>query len=298
MGILQRVSAGSSMLVLGFAITACSGVDVSEVPRDETVSVSDPLTVPYSATDLGAGTVRFSVILPAGQHYVEIFARKNGVQNVSHKIVSSGVANGNGTTTYSLDKSGYKAGDNIEYRFYSYIGPAVFTPGPAQNVWVSYKYGAPITFKTSTGNYLLGDQKDASGRTFSYQIEPSVGTTYVTPFSTGWILTKASPASVQVEANVEAELVGTFVKKAGSDVYDPAALYDSNFTVTGTSLQYLLDIDVDPDTAVYPGTMVDTHYAEGGRFVTLQTFIGPQTLLTDAKVTFAHLVKQKTWSGL
>jgi len=43
----------------------------------------------------------------------------------------------------------------------------------------------------------------------------------------------------------------------------------------------------------YPGTQVDARFAEGGRSVTIPTFIGPQTLLTDATVTFAYLIEQK-----
>jgi hypothetical protein len=46
------------------------------------------------------------------------------------------------------------------------------------------------------------------------------------------------------------------------------------------------------------GTMVDPKYAESGHFVTIPTFIGPQTLLTDATVTFAYLLEQKTWSDV
>ena len=295
MGMLQRVFTSIPGLLVGCALAGCSGAEVSDF-ADGPVSVSNALTVPYSAADLGAGTVRFSVTLPSGQHYVEVFARKNGVQNAAHKIVTSGVTNGNGTTTYSYDKSGYKVGDDIEYRFYSYIGPAVFTPGSAQNVWVSFKYGAPSTFKTTAGNYLLAPQTDASGRSFSYQIESSIGATFVTPYSTGWFLTLASPASAQVEANVQAELVGTFVKQAGTDIYDPASSYDTNVAITGTQYTDLLDIAVTPDAATYPGLRVDPRYAEGGRSITLNTLIGPQALTTDAKVTFAHLVKQKSWS--
>ncbi|HEX3851774.1 MAG TPA: hypothetical protein VHW01_12455 [Polyangiaceae bacterium] len=44
--------------------------------------------------------------------------------------------------------------------------------------------------------------------------------------------------------------------------------------------------------------MVDPKYAESGHFVTIPTFIGPQTLLTDATVTFAYLLEQKTWSDV
>src|SRR5690606_32514050 len=40
--------------------------------------------------------------------------------------------------------SGYSAGDHVEYRFYSYLPNAagVFTPGPQEQVWLSYGGGA------------------------------------------------------------------------------------------------------------------------------------------------------------
>ena len=296
MGILERVLAGLSVLAVGFAVAGCSGVDVGdgEVTNG---SVSASLTVPYSATDVGAGTVKYSVTLPSGQHFVEVFARKNGVQNTAHDITASGLANGDGTTTYSYAKTGYQAGDKIDYRFYSYVGPAVFTPGPTQTVWVSFTYGGATTFKTSAGNYLLANQKDASGRTFSYQVETSVGTTFVTPYSTGWFMTKASPTGTEIAVEfVEADLAGTFVKKAGSDVYDPVSAYDTYTIGTFHGPDYL-DITVEDDTAEYPGQRIDSAHAEGGRSITIPTFIGPQTLTTDAKVTFAYLIKQKSWSG-
>ena len=281
------------MLVTSLALAGCGGAE----PSEGVSSSSASLTVPYSATDLGVGSVRFSVTLPSGQHYVEVFSRKNGVQNVAHNITSSGVVNTDGTTTYTFEKSGYANGDLIEYRFYSYVGPGVFTPGPGESTWVSFRYGGAATFQTSGGTYLLGPQQDASGRTFSYQVETTTDRTYVTPYSTGWFLTKASPADASIAVQyVEAELVGTFVKKAGSTSYDPVASYDT-YSIAPTLDGAWLDIAVDPDTAIYPGVMVDSRYAEGGHPITLQTFIGPQTLLTDATVTFAYLIKQKTWIG-
>jgi hypothetical protein len=145
---------------------------------------------------------------------------------------------------------------------------------------------------------LLGTQKDSGGRSFSYQVETTTGRTYITPFSTGWILSKASPSDDSVAVQfTSAELVGTFVKKAGSTIYDPVSAYDS-YAITATLSPSWLDIAVEPDNAVYPGTMADPKYAEGGHFVTIPTFIGPQTLLTDATVTFAYLIKQKTWSDV
>jgi hypothetical protein len=293
MRVVQRVCAGLSGLVVVVALVGCGAGDSGNAGVS---SNSDPLTVPYSATDLGAGSVKYSVTLPSGQHFVEVFARKNGVQNTAHEITPSGVANNDGTTTYSFVKSGYVAGDNVEYRFYSYIGPRVFTPGPGQTTWLGFVYGGATTFQTSTATYLLGAQLDSSGRTFSYQVETTTGSTSITPYSTGWILSKASPGDDSVAVQLEAaELVGTFVKRAGATIYDPASAYDS-YAITATLSPSWLDIAVEPDSAVYPGTMADPKYAEDGHFVTIPTLIGPQTLLTDATLTFAYLIKQKTWS--
>ena len=122
MRVVQRVCAGLSGLVV--ALAGCGAVDPGNVGVS---SSSDPLTVPYSATDLGAGSVKYSVTLPSGQHYVEVFARKNGVQNTAHDITTSGVANNDGTTTYSYVKSSCCRGRQRQYRFYSYVGPRVFT---------------------------------------------------------------------------------------------------------------------------------------------------------------------------
>ena len=282
------------MWVLGSALAGCSGADVGE---NVAQSSEGQLTVGYSATDLGAGSVKYAVTLPSGQHYVELFARKNGVQHTAHEITSSGTVNADGTTTYSYVKSGYKAGDAIEYRFYSYVGRAVFTPGPAQSVWVSFTYGGASLFRTSVGDFLLADQKDAIGRSFSYQIETSTGPTQITPFGTGWFVTRASPSSAEVEvSSIEANLIGTFVKRAGSDVYDPVAKYDS-YAISDLHEPRWLDITVDPDISAYPGEHIDRTYAEGGHFVTVPSLIGPQSVYTDATVSFAFLIKQQTWSG-
>lgn len=97
--------------------------------------------------DLGGGQLKFQVTLPAGQQYVEVFAKQNGVQNVALNIVASGVVNGNGTTTYSSIRTGYALTDKVEYRFYSYkpSSPGVFTPGPSSSVWNGYIGKVPVT---------------------------------------------------------------------------------------------------------------------------------------------------------
>jgi hypothetical protein len=101
---------------------------------------SDPAKGAGTLCDLGDGSVRFSVTLPSGQQYVEVFSRQNGIQNVALNIVGRGTRHADGSTTYSFSRSGYQAGDFIEYRFYSYLpqSPGRFTPGPAEMIWQSY----------------------------------------------------------------------------------------------------------------------------------------------------------------
>jgi hypothetical protein len=93
------------------------------------------------------GQLKFQVTLPSGQQYVELFAKQNGSQNVAINIVASGVANGDGTVTYSHSRTGYALTDKVEYRFYSYKPNAagVFTPGASSSVWYGYLGKVPAT---------------------------------------------------------------------------------------------------------------------------------------------------------
>ena len=89
------------------------------------------------ATNIGNGTIAFEVTLPTSQQYVEVFVRQNGLQNVAQNIADNAVYNNDGTYTYKVIRSGYNAGNIVEYRFYSYApnSPGVFTPGPIENSW-------------------------------------------------------------------------------------------------------------------------------------------------------------------
>jgi hypothetical protein len=104
------------------------------VTRTQTFVVSDP-----PARRLDNGDMLYSVTLTGRQAYVEAFVQQNGIQNVAGNIVSSEVANGDGTFTYSrvVPASRYRAGDVIHVRFYSYQSgrPGVFTPGPTDQIW-------------------------------------------------------------------------------------------------------------------------------------------------------------------
>jgi hypothetical protein len=101
---------------------------------------ADPASGAGAICDLGAGKLRFSVTLPSGQQYVEVFSRQNGVQNVATNIVANAQKHADGTTTYSLERGSYAQGDLIEYRFYSYLprSPGRFTPGPQERIWQSF----------------------------------------------------------------------------------------------------------------------------------------------------------------
>ena len=118
---------------------------------------------------LSNGDLRFVVTFNEPQCYVEAFSQKNGIQNVAGNIVSSEVANGNGTYTYSRVKSGYVNGDQVKVRFYSYkcSSPGVFTPGPTSSVWSDIvTYGVdecfeepppPDTSNASSVTFLRGE---------------------------------------------------------------------------------------------------------------------------------------------
>lgn len=96
------------------------------------------------ATDLGDGRVVFEVKLPMPRSYVEVFIRQNGIQNIATNIVNSAVSNNDGSATFKYTGSGYRAGDVLEYRFYSYAPGEfpVFTPGPTENSWKTLTLGA------------------------------------------------------------------------------------------------------------------------------------------------------------
>ena len=105
----------------------------------ENVACSGFLQSPTYVQQVASGNLQFSVTLPTGQQYVEAFVEQNDVQTIAQNIVSSGVANADGTKTYSLvsPASKYKSGDRVLARFYSYLpkAPGVFTPGSTDNVW-------------------------------------------------------------------------------------------------------------------------------------------------------------------
>jgi len=152
-----------SALILSASVFACAGQSgtTSGAQAISQVSVSAEPSAVYAVD----GSVTFSVKLPSSQQYVEVFSRNNGLQNIAQAIVGTGVVNSDGTTTYSYKAYGYKAGDVVEYRFYSYLpnSPGVFTPGPVENKWntlvVQTAVMIPVAKDASLyrSSYYLGD---------------------------------------------------------------------------------------------------------------------------------------------
>lgn len=139
------------------------------------------------ALALASDQLRFEVTLPAGQQYVELFVRQNGVQNVATAIQGSAVANGDGTATYSLVRGGYAAGDVVEYRFYSYLpgAPGVFTPGPAEQAWTTLDVGGPIVTEVPVAKdaaviYASLGTGPAAGRNFGAAASVDIGEYHLT----------------------------------------------------------------------------------------------------------------------
>jgi hypothetical protein len=101
---------------------------------------------------LANGDVQITATFPAAQSYVEVFLKVGAVQVASGDVVSSGVANGDGTWSYKriVAASYFTNGAQVTYRFYSFITGqlGVFTPGPAEMVWfpaVTYSTTSPPT---------------------------------------------------------------------------------------------------------------------------------------------------------
>jgi len=118
------------------------------VPRGKTViltyeifyNLSTDVTLnQVSIAQKDNGSAEFSVTLAEKRDTVHLFAKKNGLQDyVALDLQATGVANADGTYTYSVTRNGaYNLGDKIEARFFTYT-PAlgqVNLPGPSETVF-------------------------------------------------------------------------------------------------------------------------------------------------------------------
>jgi hypothetical protein len=168
------------LVVLGCALLSLAGVTGCDNRNDGNESITNFATVANPPGQPGGqcgfveklpdGSVLFSVKFAAAQQFVQVFAKKNGVQTIAQAM--PGVRQSDGTYVYRFapPASTYKTGDKIAARFYSYAPgqPGVFTPGPQDTVWLpDFTYGSttctePLACGASTTNppYL---QKLANG---------------------------------------------------------------------------------------------------------------------------------------
>jgi hypothetical protein len=90
-------------------------------------------------SELANGSVKVSRTLGVRQSYAEAFVRDKTTQVAAGDVSSSGVANFDGTFTYSriVPASNFHTRDSVTFRWYYYISgqPAVFAPGPTGSTW-------------------------------------------------------------------------------------------------------------------------------------------------------------------
>ena len=252
---------------------------------------SDNSTLTYN----GNGTVTFEITLPSGQAFVELFSRQNGIQNLAVSIQHTESPLGNGSSLYSFTTGAYAEGDEVEYRFYHYrpASPGLFSPGPAPSVWKIATLGETADyFKTEDGDYLIGE-----GDGVFTSIYPQSDYTVARPQQTGWALDRAHPESLLVDIEPEynyATFQGIYVKPCASDVWvniqdTPYAYYPSYVFESQNGVSYSYDIYYSWSPAY--GTQPNATFACGGEFITINTYIGPQQVRTNAKVEFAYVIE-------
>lgn len=250
-----------------------------------------------SATDLGGGSLRYDIVLPSGQAFVELFVRQNDIQNVALDITRHGTDHGDGSTTYGFTVPNYRAGDRIEYRFYSYLpnSPGRFTPGPIEEKWRLVSYGAN-QLVTDDATYQLGPYTHASGGANDIEVWDTFVKSTIKPVSVGWELVRANPSpfSAPLLSNA-AGILGVYVRKCDGSGW-------TNIARTPFAVQQVTEYN-DVANGVYdwsgvfngelPGTRVDPTYECGGYDTVVQTLIGPQTLRTNTVTEFAYVLANK-----
>lgn len=250
--------------------------------------------------NLGNGKVRFEITLPSNQDYVEVFARKNGVQNLAVNITNSATSNGNGTSTYSLEQNGYDLGDLIESRFYSYAPgqSAIFTPGTTASNWYSEILAQQQLFLTSDGNYTLGKQLNQWQQESLIQVFTQQGSSTAHPSQTGWYLTRATPVDLStpiVDGYTYANLKGLYVKPCNASVWVNiqntvfADILNARYELVNPGINY--SVDITTNYSMLPGTQPTTEYDCGGTLMPISTRIGTVDVRTDTQVQFAYVVE-------
>lgn len=249
-----------------------------------------------SATDLGNGTIEYAVVLPSGQAFVELFVRQNGIQNIALDITRFATPLGDGTTKYGFTiPSFYRAGEILEYRFYSYLphAPGLFTPGPIENQWRWLRYGQPrVTF--GGDRYFVGPFTMGSGGAIDTEIYTVYASSNVEPVATGWQLDRASATPfVTPLTGTSATLLAVYAAAcdgSGWTRIDATPFAVAAASESSTDGWYRWSGTFDRE---HPGWTVDPRWECGGYQESVATLAGTQMLTTDAGVTFAYVVAHR-----
>jgi hypothetical protein len=256
--------------------------------------------IPGKLINLGDGKVRFEITLPSTQQYVEIFSRKNGVQNLAVNIVGNGKNNGDGTSTYSIERIGYATGDLVEYRFYSYAnGQApIFTPGTTATNWYKETVSAPQLFLTEEGNYQLGKQINQWQEESFIKVFRQQGNSTAVPAQTGWYLNRATPVDLftnVVDGFTYGKLKGLYIKPCHSDVWVNiqntvfADMLNARAELLNPGVDYTADITT--NYGMLTGTHPTVEFDCGGNLIPVSTRIGTINVRTNTQVEFAYVVE-------
>jgi len=257
-------------------------------------------TNPGKLTNLGDGKVRFEVTLPSNQQYVEIFSRKNGIQNLAVNIAGNEKNNGDGTSTYNIDRIGYALGDLIEYRFYSYAnGQApIFTPATTTTGWYKETLSQIQLFLTEDGNYQLGSQTNQWQEESFIKVFHQKGSSTAVPAQTGWFLSRGTPVDLStsiVNDFTYGKLKGLYIKPCHSDIWVNiqntvfADMPNARTELINPGIDY--SVDITTNYSMLPGTHPTVEFDCGGNLIPISTRIGAINVRTNTQVEFAYVVE-------
>ncbi len=247
--------------------------------------------------DLGDGQARFDLYAPSGQHYAEVFARRDGVQDVAGDVTGTETPLGGGMSRYERVHDAYADGAAIEYRAYHFLPSTagVFAPGPSPGAWKSYTYG-------DIAGVMFDRWQLAPGPDLDVDVYYGHATSHIVPAHTGWYLNRAAvpPLTVPTNGFATTRVAEVYVRRCDTAAWErlselPAYDYPSATDATEDGLYQFAPT---PTWSVLPGTRVNPQYECGGHKITIPTFIGPQTLTTGAKIHYAYVVvRVNDWHG-
>jgi hypothetical protein len=196
---------------------------------------------------------------------------------------------------YGTVIEGFQAGDVVETRFYSYLpaSPGVFTPGPAEMIWVLHEYagdagGEPEVF---AGTDMTWDLRPEAGR--DVDVYYAEDTSVIVPAMTGWFLQRAETPELSTPTKFNAAAMGrVYIRQCATDAWQPLAEVPAFafHSATESVADGIYTFTPRTWSSQLIGTLVDPAYECGGRTIEVPTRGGRVTLTTDAVVRYAFVV--------